>query len=90
MVSHRQGDLTRTAPKLHREAAGKARVGLRRVELGLSNHFVPWCSCYSRDSVGCWLRNGASDAVLSTAKKCALLGLLYQMGKLLFLMLCNL
>lgn len=51
---------------------------------------MPWCSCYSRDSVGCRLRNGASDAVLSMAKKCAFWGLLYQMGKLLFLMLCSL
>lgn len=51
---------------------------------------MPWHSCYSRDSVGCRLWSGASDAVLSMAKKCALYGLLYQMGKLLFLMLCNL
>lgn len=35
VVSHRQGELIPTARKLHPKAGGKARVGLRRVKVGL-------------------------------------------------------
>lgn len=42
---------------------------------------MPWCSCYSRDSVGCRLRNGASDAVLSMAKKMRFLGAAVSNGE---------